>query len=105
MTEPFHSVGMLTHPCFTFYQRMVQCNKEEEQASRMCFNEISDWYECKGRKKARAFKNFVGTEITKMEIFSLPKYDYATDTFSDGPLPKNANDYFAKGKEAQTYYS
>ena len=103
--EPFHSVGMLTHPCYTFHQRMTQCIKQEELSSRMCFTEIEDWYECKTRKKARTFKNFVGTELGKMEIFSLPKYDYATDTFKDGPLPKNANDYFAKGKEAQNYYS
>ena len=71
----------------------------------MCFAEIEDWYECKSRKKARAFKNFVGTEINKMEIFSLPKYDAATDTFKDGPLPKGADDYFTKPKDAQTYYS
>ena len=71
----------------------------------MCFNEISDWYECKSRKKARAFQNFVSTEIMKMEIYSMPTYDYDTDTFKDGPLPKSANDYFAKRKEDQTYYS
>ena len=41
----------------------------------------------------------------KMEIYSMPTYDYDTDTFKDGPLPKNANDYFAKRKEDQTYYS
>ena len=102
--EPFHSVGMLTHPCFSFYQRMQQCVKSEQLSSRMCFPEIEDWTECKGRKKARAFKNFVGTEIQKMEIFSLPTYDYSTDTFKDGPLPKNANDYFSKRTEDQTYY-
>ena len=103
--EPFHSVGMLTHPCFTFHQRMVQCIKEEEQSSRMCFTQIEDWYECKSRKKARAFQNFVGAEISKMEIYSLPTYDYSNDTFKDGPLPKNCNDYFAKRPEDQTYYN
>ena len=97
--EPFHSVGMLTHPCFTYHQRMVNCLKSEELSSRMCFEDMEDWYECKGRKKARAFKNFVGSEINKIEMFSLPKYDYATDTFKDGPLPKNANGYFAKSTE------
>ena len=103
--EPFHSVGMLTHPCFTFHQRMTQCLKEEEQSSRMCFTQIEDWYECKSRKKARAFQNFVGAEISKMEIYSLPTYDYSNDTFKDGPLPKNCNDYFAKRPEDQTYYN
>ena len=103
--EPFHSVGMLTHPCFTFHQRMLQCIKEEEQSSRMCFTQIEDWYECKSRKKARAFQNFVGAEINKMEIYSLPTYDYSNDTFKDGPLPKNCNDYFAKRPEDQTYYN
>ena len=103
--EPFHSVGMLTHPCYTFFQRMTQCAKSEELTSRMCFTEIEDWYECKTRKKARAFQNFVGTELGKMEIYSLPTYDFATDTFKDGPLPKTANGYFSKRTEDQTYYS
>ena len=71
----------------------------------MCFAEIEDWYECKGRKKARAFQNFVGSEIAKMEIYSLPTYDYANDTFKDGPIPRSANGYFAKRPEDQTYYS
>ena len=105
MSEPFHSVGMLTHPCYTFYVRMTECIKKEELSSRMCFTDIEDWHECKSRKKARAFQNFVGSEISKMEIYSLPTYDYSTDTFKDGPLPKNANDYFAKSKEDQTYYN
>ena len=96
---------MLTHPCYTFYQRMTQCTKTEELSTRMCFTEIEDWYECKSRKKARAFQNFVGSEMQKMEIYSLPTYDYSNDTFKDGPLPKNADDYFSKGKETQTYYS
>ena len=103
--EPFHSVGMLSHPCFTFHQRMTQCIKSEEASSRMCFAEIEDWTECKGRKKARVFKNFIGNEIQKMEIFSLPKYDQATDTFTDGPLPKNADSYFSKSRENQNYYA
>ena len=103
--EPFHSVGMLAHPCYSFYQRMTQCTKREELSSRMCFGEIEDWYECKGRKKARAFQNFVGTEMAKMEIYSLPQYDYSSDTFKDGALPREANGYFAKRTEDQTYYS
>ena len=102
--EPFHSVGMLTHPCYTFHQRMSNCVKTEEVSSRMCYREMEDWFECKGRKKARAFQNFVGTEIQKMEIFSLPTYDHATDTFKDGPLPRNADSYFSKGKDQQNYY-
>ena len=43
--------------------------------------------------------------MNKMKIYSLPTYDHATDTFKDGPLPKNADGYFSKGKEAATYYS
>ena len=96
---------MLTHPCYTFHQRMHNCIKSEELSSRMCYRDIEDWYECKGRKKARAFQNFVGQEINKIEIFSLPTYDYSNDTFKDGPLPKRADDYFAKNKDSQTYYS
>jgi hypothetical protein len=34
---------------------MVQCVRSEEMPSRMCFNEVEDWYECKSRKKHRAF--------------------------------------------------
>ena len=40
-----------------------------------------------------------------MQIFSLPTYDYKTDTFKDGPLPKNVDSYFSKSKDAQNYYS
>ena len=53
--EPMHSVGMATHPCYTFNQRMLQCLKGEEFSSRMCLAEMEDWYECKTRKKHRAF--------------------------------------------------
>ncbi len=103
--EPFHSVGMATHPCYTFYQRMTNCIKAEEMSSRMCFVEIEDWYECKSRKKARAFQNFVKTEMNKMDIYSLPTYDHNTDTFKDGPLPKHVDAYFAKGKTHTNYYT
>ncbi len=105
MTEPFVTVGLLSHPCYTFHQRMVNCFKQEEFASRMCFKEMEDWHECKGRKKHRAFQSFVNTEVRKMKIYSLPKYDVGTDSFSDGPLPKNADDYFAKNNDFQKYYS
>ena len=100
-----HSVGMATHPCYTFHQRMLQCYKGEEFPSRMCFAEMEDWYECKTRKKHRAFQNFVMSEMNKMKIYSLPTYDHENDTFKDGPLPKNADCYFAKGKQYTNYYS
>ena len=74
-------------------------------SSRMCYAEIEDWYECKSRKKHRAFQNFVKTEMGKMEIYSLPTYDHSTDTFKDGPLPKNVDAYFTKSKEMAKYYS
>ena len=45
------------------------------------------------------------SELKQMQIYSLPTYDYKTDTFKDGPLPKNVDSYFSKSKEAQTYYS
>mmetsp|Transcript_16755 Transcript_16755/g.16025 ORF Transcript_16755/g.16025 Transcript_16755/m.16025 type:complete len:90 (+) Transcript_16755:57-326(+) len=84
---------------------MNNCVKTEEFASRMCLLEIEDWYECKTRKKHRAFQNFIHDEMNKIKIYSLPKYDFSTDTFSDGPLPKDADCYFSKPKEEQTYYS
>ena len=40
------SVAMQTHPCYAFHQRMINCIKSEDMASRMCFNEIDDWHEC-----------------------------------------------------------
>ena len=103
--EPLHSVGMQTHPCYTFYQRMCNCIKSEEFHTRMCLADIEDWYECKSRKKHRAFMNFTKSEMNKMKIYSLPTYNHENDTFTDGPLPKNADGYFSKDKELQTYYS
>lgn len=43
--------------------------------------------------------------MKKVKIYSLPKYDFSTDTFKDGPLPKDADAYFSKNKNLQTYYS
>jgi len=43
--------------------------------------------------------------MNKIKIYSLPKYDFSTDTFSDGPLPKDADAYFSKDKSAQNYYA
>ena len=98
MVEPFLSVSLQTHPCYTFHQRMAQCIKTEDMPSRMCLAEIEDWYECKQRKKHRAFQNFVKHEMEKIKIYSLPTYDNATDTFKDGALPKDADGYFSKPK-------
>lgn len=84
---------------------MVNCVKAEELRTRMCFPETEDWYECKSRKKARAFQNFVQTEMSRTEIMSLPEYDHATDTFKDGPLPKNVDGYFSKDDQFQKYYT
>ena len=102
--EPFHSVGLATHPCYVFNQRMLDCLRGEEMTSRMCFAEIEDWVECKGRKKHRAFQNFVQTEMNKMKIYSLPTYNHSNDTFQDGPLPKDADGYFSKDAAFQKYY-
>jgi hypothetical protein len=84
---------------------MLNCIKQEEFATRMCFSEVEDWYECKSRRKHRAFHNFVSSEVQKLKIYSLPNYDINTDTFKDGPLPKDVDSYFAKKPEQQTYYS
>lgn len=105
MVEPFLSVNLTAHPCYTFHQRLLNCIKTEEMSSRMCFPETEDWMECKTRKKHRAFQNFISTELDRHKIYSLPTYDPHTDTFKDGPLPKDVDSYFGKGKEVQTYYS
>ena len=60
----------------------------------MCYIETEDWYECKSRKKHRAFQNFISTELDRHKIYSLPTYDPSTDTFKDGPLPKDVDSYF-----------
>ena len=94
--EPFASVNMQTHPCYTFLQRMTNCVKTEDMASRMCFEEIEDWFECKSRRKHRAFTTYLRTETKQMKMYSLPKYDWKTDTFNDGPLPKDLDSYFSQ---------
>jgi hypothetical protein len=78
---------------------MVNCVKTEEMPSRMCFSETEDWYECKSKKKHRAFQTFIKNEMDKVKIYSLPKYDFNTDTFKDGDLPRDVDGYFSKGKE------
>ena len=75
MVEPMLSVSLQTHPCYAFHQRMINCIKTEEFATRMCFAEIDDWHECKSRRKHRAFHNFVNGEMDKLKIYSLPTYD------------------------------
>ena len=62
----------------------------------MCIMETEDWVECKNRRKARAFSNYMYSELRKLKIYSLPKYDEATDTFVDGELPKDIDGYFNK---------
>lgn len=74
-------------------------------SSRMCFLEIEDWHECKSRKKHRVFHNFINSEMDKLKIYSLPTYDHHTDTFKDGPLPKDVDSYFSKPIAEQKFYS
>jgi hypothetical protein len=74
---------------------MTNCVREEDMPSRMCFEEMEDYYECKSRIKHRAFHNFISNELHKLQIYSLPTYDPKTDTFKDGPLPKNCDGYFS----------
>jgi hypothetical protein len=47
-------------------QRMTNCIKTEELSTRMCHEETEDWYECKSRRKHRAFYNFLKTEQSKI---------------------------------------
>ena len=105
MVEPMLSISLQTHPCYAFHQRMINCIKGEDMASRMCFAEIDDWYECKSRRKHRAFHNFINSEMDKLKIYSLPTYDKITDTFTDGALPRDVDSYFNKPVTEQTYYS
>ena len=43
--------------------------------------------------------------MDKVKIYSLPTYDQSTDTFKDGPLPRDVDSYFNKSKEEKSYYS
>lgn len=43
--------------------------------------------------------------MKQMQIYSLPEYDHASDTFKDGSLPKGMDGYFAKSNEHKTYYT
>jgi len=77
---------------------MLNCMKEETLPSRMCIHQTEDWFECKQKKKARAFNNYMHGELRKLKIYSLPTYDEHTDTFVDGDLPKDMDGYFCKDK-------
>jgi hypothetical protein len=84
---------------------MINCVKSEDLVSRMCYDEMEDWYECKSRKKNRAFHHFIHGEMERHKILSLPTYDHSTDTFKDGALPRDLDGYFNKPKDQQNYYS
>lgn len=40
-----------------------------------------------------------------MDMYSLPEYDITTDSFKDGPLPKNVDAYFSKPLDKRKNYS
>ena len=42
--------------------------------------------------------------MDKVKIYSLPTYDASTDTFKDGPLPKDVDSYFSKSPAERTYH-
>ena len=96
MAEPLISVNFGPHPCYPLYQRLITCTKTEVLSDRMCRAEYLDWEECKTHNKHRAFTQFIGQELQKTRIYSLPVYDVATDTFKDGPLPVGLDGYFSK---------
>ena len=71
----------------------------------MCIDEYEDFTECKRRGKYSRHRSFMQNELHKLKIYSLPEYDQETDTFKDGPLPKDADGYFSLDVEKQTHYS
>ncbi|CAI2386489.1 unnamed protein product [Moneuplotes crassus] len=102
----FHDTLSMTgeiHPCFTFKQRLINCVESEPIYTRMCRTKKEDYNECHTKEKYKAAQYFIGNELHKQKIYSLPVYDEATDTFKDGPLPKDADGYFNTDK--QVYYS
>lgn len=105
MTETNVGVNLQPEKCFPFYARMTNCMKTEDNYARMCLEEIEDWRECKGKGKARAFNNYMSQEMRKVKVYSLPQYDESTDTFKDGPLPKDVDGYFSKDKNQRHHYA
>ena len=39
------------HHCYTFYERMTTCAKEETLPNKMCLDKVEDYLECTNRKK------------------------------------------------------
>ena len=39
------------------------------------------------------------TESNKIQMYSLPKYDFSSDSFKDGVVPKDVDCYFGKPNE------
>lgn len=105
MTEPLVGTNLQPQACFPFYMRMLDCFKTEPAASKLCLHEFEDFYECKLKKKERAFQAYANSELRKLKIYSLPRYDESSDTFVDGELPADIDGYFCKDKAERTHYS
>ena len=43
------------HHCYTFYERMVSCAKEETLPTKMCLHKVEDYLECINKKKISIF--------------------------------------------------
>jgi len=39
------------HHCYTFYERMTTCAKEETLPNKLCLDKVEDYLECTNRKK------------------------------------------------------
>ena len=39
------------HHCYTFYERMIHCAKEETLPTKMCIPFVEDYLECTNKKK------------------------------------------------------
>ena len=46
------------HHCYTFYERMVSCAKEETLPTKMCLHKVEDYLECINKKKQVFFYHF-----------------------------------------------
>lgn len=64
--ESYTSFGGLANPCRAFYERMANCIRDEDLHTRMCYTEMEDFYECKSKKKHRAFEHYMADNMQKV---------------------------------------
>eukprot|EP00357_Protocruzia_adherens_P005160 CAMPEP_0115037686 /NCGR_PEP_ID=MMETSP0216-20121206/42958_1 /TAXON_ID=223996 /ORGANISM="Protocruzia adherens, Strain Boccale" /LENGTH=102 /DNA_ID=CAMNT_0002417937 /DNA_START=30 /DNA_END=338 /DNA_ORIENTATION=+ len=97
MSHPGLNVNGGTHPCFPFFQRVSACVKREEMYTRMCYDEVADFWECRNKDKQRALQYKIAKELHKNKILSIPTYNEKTDSFEHSDV-FNPQKYFEENE-------